>query len=271
VIGQPEIGSMETTMNSIMRRIIPPSLYAQLSALTGNFYTQTKTQKFKRIQCAYGLLMASETAKRYGFKSIAVAEFGVFQGRGLRLMASMAEKLSKHSGVDITVHGFDIGIGLPPPKDHRDLPHIFNEGQYRMDAQDSLTAELQGRAELHICDVADIENLSDVLDPEIPLGFAAVDVDYYSSTIATFNLLNTAGSLALLPSVNLYIHDSYDRLHYHRFTGQLLAIEDFNRQSRERKIDIDRFVSHWYGNTEPWHASMYAMHTLDYGSNLPRS
>ena len=88
-----------------------------------------------------------------------------------------------------------------------------------------------------------------MLDPAVPLGFASVDVDLYSSTMSTFNLLATAEPMALLPVVNLNVHDSFGRQHYHRFAAQLLAVEDFNRTSDTKKIDIDRFIGHWYGKT----------------------
>jgi len=232
--------------------------------MTGNFYTQVKTNKLNPTQFAYGLLMATETAKQYGCKSIAVAEFGVFNGRGLRLMASMTEQLSRQSGVAIKVYGFDTGNGLTAPKDNRDIPHMFSEGGYAMSSVDALRLELKGKAELVIGDIGAIDKLSDVLDPAVPLGFASVDVDLYSSTMSTFDLLATADDMALLPVVNLYVHDSFGRQHYHRFAAQLLAVDDFNQKSDSRKIDIDRYIGYWYRKNEPWHASMYAMHTLDY-------
>jgi hypothetical protein len=232
--------------------------------MRGNFYTQTKTNRLMPTQFAYGLLMAVETAKQYGFDSIAVAEFGVANGRGLRIMVDMAERLSKQSGVDIQVYGFDTGSGLTAPKDYRDNPHMFSQGGYAMANTESLQAELSGKAELIIGDIGDIKQLSDVIDPDIPFGFASVDVDLYSSTMATFDLLATAGPDSLLPVVNLYVHDSFGRQHYHRFVAQLLAIDDFNQANTSRKIDIDRFIGWWFGKTEPWHASMYAMHSIEY-------
>ncbi len=249
---------------ALARKMIPRRMYAHISALRGNFYTQTKTNRLKPTQFAYGLLMAVETAKQYGFDSIAVAEFGVYNGRGLRIMADMAGRLSKQSGVKINVYGFDTGEGVTAPQDYRDIPHMHSHGGYAMNSVDALKDELDGKAELVIGDIAEIELLSDVMDPQIPLGFASVDVDLYSSTMATFDLLATARPNSLLPVVNLYIHDSYGRQHYHRFVAQLLAVDDFNNGSSDRKIDIDRFIGWWYGKTEPWHASMYAMHSVNY-------
>ena len=258
-----------------MRKIIPRRIYQQFRAMTGSFYAQVQTGKLKSSRTAHfaqteamahGLLMATETAKQYGHKSIAVAEFGVFDGRGLRLMASMAQRLSKQSGVEIKVYGFDTGTGLPAPKDWRDLPHIMGEGGYAMSGVDALRLELKGKAELVINDIGKIGKLSNVLDPTVPLGFAAVDVDLHSSTLATFELLATAEKMALLPMVNLYIRNSFTRQYYTRFVAGLLAVDDFNRNSETKKIDIDRSISHWYGTVEPWHASMYVMHTLDYQS-----
>ena len=127
--------------------------------MTGNFYTQVKTNRLNPTQFAYGLLMATQTAKQYGCKSIAVAEFGVFNGRGLRLMASMTERLSRQSGVAIKVYGFDTGDGIPAPKDNRYLPHMSAGGGYAVSSVEALRLELQGKAELVIGDIGAIDTL----------------------------------------------------------------------------------------------------------------
>jgi hypothetical protein len=263
---------------SLTRKIIPRRIYLQLRAMTGDFHAQVKTGKYSHTEnfaqsaaFAHGLLMATETAKQYGYKSIAVAEFGVFNGKGLRRMISMAERLSRQSGVAIKIYGFDTGTGQTPLQDWRDIPHIMSEGEFEMLGVEALRLELKGKAELVINDIGKIGNLSNVIDPTVPFGFASVDVDLYSSTMATFELLATGEKMALLPQVNLYIRDSFTRQYYSRFVAMLRAVNDFNRNSETRKIDIDRSISHWYGKVEPWHASMHVMHTLDYqGKRIPR-
>ncbi len=256
---------------SLAHKFIPRRIYQQFRAMTGNFYAQVKTGKYSETEnfaqaaaFAYGLLMATETAKQYGYKSIAVAEFGVFNGRGLRMMAAMAERLSRQSDIEIKIYGFDTGTGQTPPKDWRDIPHIMSEGEFEMSGLEALRLELKGKAELVINDIGKIGELSNVIDPTVPMGFASVDVDLYSSTKATLELLATAETMALLPQVNLYIRDSFTRLYYSRFVAMLRAVEDFNQNSETRKIDIDRSISNWYGKVKPWHASMHVMHTLDY-------
>lgn len=263
---------------SLMRKIIPRQTYLQLRAINGNFHAQVKTGKYSHTKnfaqaaaFAYGLLMATENAKQYGYKSIAVAEFGVFNGKGLRLMISMAERLSRQSGVAIKIYGFDTGTGQTPIQGWRDIPYVMSEGEFEMSDFETLQSELKGKAELVINDIGKIGKLSNVIDPNIPFGFASVDVDLYSSTMATFELLATAEKMALLPQVNLYIRDSFTRQYYSRFVAMLRAVDDFNQKSEKRKIDLDRSISHWYGKVEPWHASMHVMHTLDYqGKRIPR-
>ena len=46
-------------------------------------------------------------------------EFGVAGGAGLLSLERIAELVEGLTGVEIEVHGFDTGTGLPAPKDYR--------------------------------------------------------------------------------------------------------------------------------------------------------
>jgi hypothetical protein len=96
-----------------------------------------------------------------------------------------------------------------------------------------------------------------------PLGFAAIDVDLYSSTKAALKVL-VLPERRILRRTFLYF-DDLDLSCNHRFAGELLAIDEFNRDAANR-IKIDR----WRGiaNGRPfadsaWLEKMYIAHDLD--------
>jgi hypothetical protein len=238
-----------------------------MRAFAGHFQYQERLEQLSPPSTAYGLLMAVRTAKHYGIDSIAVAEFGVANGRGLKRMASLADRLARQSGVDIAVYGFDTGEGLPPIRDFRDHPEHWATGDFPMQDIELLKSEIAGRAELIIGDIRDIPNLAKVIGGK-PLGFASIDVDIYSSTIATLQLLAECPATALLPTVSLHFDDVWGRIHYSRFAGELLAIDEFSELHESRGIDIDRHVEFWHGGRKPWHASMYSLHTFDHPLRL---
>src|ERR1700686_1864305 len=68
-----------------------------------------------------------------------------------------------------------------------------------------------------------------------PVGFVSFDLDYYSSTMCAFEVFNAPH----LKTVILYFDDTC--LPWcHRFAGERLAIDEFNRDSLDTRID------HWY-------------------------
>ena len=113
-----------------------------------------------------------------------------------------------------------------------------------------------------IGDIRDLRELTQVIGTR-PLGFASIDVDIYSSTKAILSLLGNSPTKALLPTTSLHFDDVWDRFHYSKFAGELLAIAEFNEEYESRGIDVDRSVEYWHNGRKPWHASMYALHTFD--------
>jgi len=208
--------------------------------------------------------MAVRAARKYGYSSISVAEFGVANGRGLRKLTDLAERVSSDFGVKISVFGFDTAEGLPALEDYRDHPELFSKGDYPMQDFGSLQAELEGRAQLVIGDIREIESLESVLSGSGPLAFASIDVDIYSSAKSALNLIAGAGSDSLLPTVELHFDDVWSEWGYSRFAGGLLAIDEINAESETRKIDHDRYVDYWHGGHKPWHAAMYLLHAFDH-------
>jgi hypothetical protein len=181
--------------------------------------------------------MAVRAAKKYEAGSISVAEFGVANGRGLRRMVDLSERLSAQSGVKISVFGFDSAKGLPALADYRDHPERFSEGDYPMQDFDSLQAELDGRAKLIIGDIREIDSLDEIISDSGPLAFASIDVDICSSAESVLELLVTADVNSLLPTVGLHFDDVWSEWGYSKFAGELLAIDEINAENENRKID----------------------------------
>ena len=95
------------------------------------------------------------------------------------------------------------------------------------------------------------------------IGFVSLDCDYYWSTMEALKILKGPVNL-YMPWVWLYFDDVQFETH-NRFAGQLLAIEDFNRDSEDRKIDRIHFLPHTRIFTKvPWVHQMYMAHMLDH-------
>jgi hypothetical protein len=227
----------------------------------GTFEFRVALDGVKRPNYGYALLYAAKQARNLGVKTISAIEFGVATGIGLIELEKMAEKVTKITKVNIDIFGFDMGIGLPKPADYRDLPYIFKSGFYKMDVQ-YLQARLKKTTRLILGDVAD--TVSDFMRTSVaPLGFVAFDLDFYSSTVHAIKILST-GHNHLLPRVYCYFDDtmgSREEL-YNEYTGELLAIREFNQQHEDRKIALIRGLIHHRIIKSSWCSAMYALHVF---------
>ncbi|MGH8771560.1 MAG: hypothetical protein ACRD8U_08460 [Pyrinomonadaceae bacterium] len=186
-----------------------------------------------------GVVTAAELATKQQVPSISVIEFGVAGGKGLLALQEEAAAVENELGVEIKVYGFDAGGGLPHLiGDYRDHPDIFRPGDYPMD-EDALRSRLTSRTTLILGHVAEtVGGFFDKYDPP-PIGFASFDLDLYSSTRDALKIF-TRPNKRMLRQVPLYF-DDIDQLQYHKFAGELLAIEEFNQENSAVKID------RWYG------------------------
>ncbi len=215
----------------------------------------------------YGVYHAADLAKRLGLARISVIEFGVAGGNGLLALEYHAADIEQLFGVGIDVYGFDTGEGLPRPLDHRDMPYRFAEGNYRMDVP-ALEARLE-RSKIVIGNVRHTASTFFHVYQPSPIGFAAFDMDYYSSTMDALRIFEDGlGDEFFLPRLQLYFDDinGSELSSYNDFVGELAAITDFNRNQAMVKIAENRALrSKKY---EPWHSQMYVMHRFrhsDYG------
>jgi hypothetical protein len=182
-----------------------------------------------------GVLMAARQAIQQGVKEISVVEFGVAGGNGLVTLQDEAAAVEKETGVAIKVFGFDNGSsGLPIfIGDHRDHPDAWHPGDYPMDEK-KLRNRLSSKTTLVLGNVKETVPAFIKSGNAPHIGFISVDVDLYSSSMQALAILSP--EIKKLDRTYLYF-DDVELPISHRFAGELLAIEDFNREHQTIKID----------------------------------
>jgi hypothetical protein len=218
-------------------------------ALFGGVRAKTAFDLLVRRQHAYGLLKAADEARARGLREVTVVELGA--------------RIGEETGVAFRVAGFDTGEGMPPPADYRDHPELYKEGWFPMD-REALQARLPANAEIHLGPIAEtIEAFVEGLGPDAPLGFATLDVDFYSSSKDALRLFDGRPD-AYLPYVPVYVDDLALSTHT-RFAGELLAIREFNDGHELRKLDWDWNLANTrvFKHAE-WLAHMFKLHVLDH-------
>jgi hypothetical protein len=135
-----------------------------------------------RQQYAFSLLKTAELALAQGLRSVTVIEFGVAAGAGLVNICEISRNITKLTGVDFEIFGFDSGKGMPPPRDHRDHPEVFSEGSFPLIDRSALIRALPQNAKLILGDIEEtLPSFIAHLSPTSPVGFVVIDVDYYWS------------------------------------------------------------------------------------------
>jgi hypothetical protein len=237
-------------------------------ALFGSYRMKVNFDLAVRQQYAFPLLYAADSAKRHGFPCVSVLEFGVANGAGLINMCRLAERTRKATGIDFRVIGFDTGSGMPPAIDYRDLPETYQQGDFPMNIG-RLRSALPRFAELIIGDAKDtIPSFLDTVSVNAPIGFVSVDVDYYSSARDVLTVL-TGDAQKYLPIVPVYLDDIAIES-CNPWTGELLAVNEFNREQQYRKIAPFTLLRsrRIFKNTQ-WIDRMYAGHIHDHMLRTP--
>lgn len=235
---------------------------AALARLPVSAETRALWDVSARPQYLLGVLTAAKQARRQRVSEISVIEFGVAGGDGLVALQREAEAVERETGVGVRVYGFDNGRGgLPDPiGDHRDHPDVWRAGDYPMD-EDALRARLSDRTQLLLGNVR--ETVPDFFSATgaPPIGFVSIDVDLYSSTRDALRVLALPDT-RMLWHVPMYF-DDIEFVFNSRFGGELLAIDEFNRDHENVKID------RWYGlrgerpfPERPYLEKMYVAHDL---------
>ena len=215
-----------------------------------------------RPQYLWPLLHSAHAAQALGVPKIAALEFGVAGGNGLVALESVAERVPALFGVEVEVHGFDTGAGLPPPADHRDTPYVHQAGHFPMD-EAALRARL-GSAQLHLGLVR--ETLPAFLGADsAPVGFVALDLDYYSSTVDALALFD-APAERLLPRVMTYVDDCVG-YPWGETNGPRAAIREFNAARTHRAVDVLHGMRHLIPRSQfhaRWVEALFLAHVYDH-------
>lgn len=183
---------------------------------------------------------AAGIARSRGYQAISVIEFGVAGGRGLMSLELYVKEISKLTGVNIEVYGFDSGEGLLQPRNgYKDGTQYWSAGEYKMDHE-----KIQSRlyeAKLIIGDICEtVKTFFEKYNPA-PVGAMLIDVDAYTPTVSILDMLLESDEY-FLPIVPMYFDDIGD---YIEFQGEALAIKEFNSKSPNCKISPESYASHY--------------------------
>ena len=206
---------------------------------------------------AYCAVRASELALRLGYEAVTWVEFGVATGNGLIALEQIKAAVEEHLPIKVRIVGFDLGSGLPSPIDYRDLPYHWQSGFYEMDVP-GLESRLQD-AELVLGPVAETLPTFIANPPlDAPIGMISFDLDYYSSTVEAFGIFDLSEA-AILPRVMCYMDDIVGHNEwYSDYTGERLAIREFNERSDTRKLSSCYDFEHF--GYERWQEKIMIYH-----------
>jgi hypothetical protein len=234
-------------------------------ALFGNYKMRIACDLVVRQQYAFSLLKTAELAMVQGLKSVTVIEFGVAAGAGLVNICDISRNITKLTGVDFKIFGFDSGKGMPPPRDHRDHPEVFSAGSYPLIDRSALMRALPHNAKLILGDIQEtLPPFLAGLSASSPLGFVVIDVDYYWSAKECLNVFLGAAD-NYLPWTLVYLDDiGFESAN--PWAGELLAVREFNEENEMRKINLFRGLRHkrLFKHTS-WFDQVYLLHVLDHG------
>ena len=194
----------------------------------------------KRPHYLYCLYHSAVLAKKIGLNKISVIEFGVAGGNGIIFLESYQKKIYDELGVQIEIYGFDLGSGLSKPEDYRDLPYWFKEGFYKMDIE-KLNKKLRN-SKIIIGDVKNtIQEFFKQYNPS-PIGAIFNDLDFYTSTKYSFEIFKNDNDKFYLPRIYNYFDDiiGSENEMYGKFNGELLAIQEFNDENKNKKIALNQ-------------------------------
>lgn len=180
-----------------------------------------------RMNYANMIMASAVQARKLGYKSISVIEFGVASGNGLLAMQFHAREISRLTGIEIQVYGFDTGKGLPNYNvNYLDMPFLWKQGLFEMDFTE-LSIKLDS-TKLVVGDIK--ETLSTFFDEYHPAPIAAisVDVDLYTSCLPILEMIENNNLDKFMPRIYMYFDDvmkGYECL------GENVAIKQFNARN----------------------------------------
>ncbi len=234
-------------------------------AIFGSFRSKVAFDLILRHHHAYGILSVADQAKEVGIDRVTLVEFGVATGAGILNMAKVAKQVTRVTGVQFDIYGFDTGRGMPEPRSVRDHPELYQAGDFAMDV-DRLRAAVPANVKLVLGDLAStVPEFTKELDGSAPIGFVSLDVDFYYSSVDALQVL-AGPPECYLPRTCLYA-DDIEHVSHNTFCGEQLAIAEFNTDHDLRKIERYPFLSRYrVFDRAPWILHMYTVHVLDHPS-----
>jgi hypothetical protein len=266
-----KLGKRHVRQRILMERLSEPlhvNVASMLVALAGTTRARIAHDLIIRPHNAYGILHAADQARALGLRSVSILEFGVAAGAGLTNIAKIAERVTRATGVDFQIFGFDTGSGMPSPRDYRDHPDLYAEGDFPMN-QAALRAILPSNTSLMMGDVAEtVPAFLEKLSIDAPVGYIVIDVDYYSASRDALAVLGAEDPSKYLP-LTLAFFDDVALPQHNSWCGELLAIAEFNDSALMRKIERDAFLAdrRIYRRAD-WIKQMYSVHVLDHPTRL---
>jgi hypothetical protein len=234
-------------------------------ALFGSFRMRVAHDLVIRHNNAYSILAAADLARELGLRRLTLVEFGVAAGAGLLNMCAIARRVTRVTGIEFRIAGFDTGKGMPAPQSFRDHPEIYQQGDFPMD-EAKLRCELPQNAELLIGELREtIPAFLRTVQAEAPIGYAVVDVDYYSSSRDALGLFDGQPE-QYLPRTLLYL-DDVEHPSHNSWCGERRAVIEFNDAHELRKIEQHAFLRGYriFRNAR-WIDHMFTLHVLDHAS-----
>lgn len=234
----------------------------------GSFRRKVDFDLVIRPQYAFPILRAADLANEWGYKRLTLLEFGVAAGAGLLNICRIASDVTKATGVEFRIVGFDTGTGMPEPIDYRDLPEAYAAGDFPMDSE-RLRASLPANCELILGPITQtLPGFLETVDATAPIGFASIDVDYYSSAkdaLAVF----TGAPEKYLPLVPIYLDDVGD-ITVNPWVGEWLAVNEFNDENAMRKIaPWNMLRARRICKNAKWIDHIYGVHVHDHAIRTP--
>ena len=241
------------------------NLLSVFVAIFGGLRSKVDFDLVLRQQHAYALLTVADQAKSLGFAKVTVCEFGVAAGTGLLNIQELAERVTRLTGIEFDIYGFDTGQGMPAPKSVKDHPELYQAGDFPMNFE-ALSRRLTNNCHLILGPLEDSMNAFIVKEfSRAPIGFLSVDVDYYSSTVDALKILGM-NPANYLPRVMIYLDDVEDPSH-NTYCGEQAAIREHTERHPARPIEKPQFLRGYriFKNAR-WIDHIYQCHVLDHAS-----
>lgn len=231
-----------------------------------DFYQKYKSGELPSRFLSYpcGMVYAAYLAKLFGYKKLICLEFGVAPGAlGLKELLLVSNVISKIFEIDFKIYGFDRIDGMPDTKNVFDHLEIWYPGQFGspdLSLIDSRITLIEGDVKETVPKF--IKSLTDEV-----IGFMIFDLDLYSSTkdaleIAKIDFKN------LMPITPIFV-DDIQGLMSNPWQGVFKAINDFNEENINRKIDLRSYREHDNSQLSFLHVFDHPIRTGQTKNHLP--